>query len=60
MVHRGAPPFTNPTRFQHGFQLVSSCTAPPSMRTTSAMSPLAAAVTSDTIFSFSFFCRATL
>ena len=29
MVHRGAPPFTKPTRFSLGFQLVSSCTALP-------------------------------
>jgi hypothetical protein len=29
MVHRGPPPFPRPTRFQLGFQLVSTCTALP-------------------------------
>jgi hypothetical protein len=29
MVHRGTPQFTKPTRFQIGFQLVSTCTALP-------------------------------
>jgi hypothetical protein len=29
MIHRGAPPFTKPTRFQLGSWLVSTCTALP-------------------------------